>query len=197
MGIFSTILSSGLDAFTHLWDVFITPPAILNIPFEANDISSISVRATNFTYVPLRVGEYSVSYKGVSVKRIGAEISGDRTFSLTFRGDANHRLYQALMKWKHLWADPSLEGQVQFGGLSSADDQYYGIVKVGAYNATTTLDEVALPNTESGRMGLLWVFHNVICTDVSFPQFAREGGSPLTFSATFIYGKVEEPPKVS
>jgi hypothetical protein len=179
----TTLIASGIDAFSNLYDVRITLPG--------GDIKDAwSVRATNFSPPELTHGTYDVDYKIIQIKRPNALIEGDRKFTIEFRLDAGYQLYRDFTTWKNLWVDPTNGGSIQFGALSYAGatgSGMYGLVEVVAYKSSGASSGIS--TVQSSPVGAKWNFKDVICMKVGSPTLAREGADAATISADFIFGE--------
>jgi hypothetical protein len=198
-GNLSTLIQSGFDAFTNLYDIVITWPDN-NLLSAITKLSGpvVSVRALDFTPPELEVSKYPVDYKGVQINRLGSKIEGDRIFSLMFRIDSDYYLYDALRQWKHLWGDPSDEGEIKFGSYGKLDDKsLYGNIRVNGHKSSTTLSDVVDP-TDISNVGAQWSFNQVLCVKTGTPSYVRAGGSDaLTVTADFMFGAYfEDDPSV-
>jgi hypothetical protein len=200
-GTLTTLLSSGIDAFTNLWDITLTLPPQISSKLAVgsgvgNGTGAYSVRAVGFTPPELTVTTYTVDYKAIQLTRPNTKFEGDRTFTIEFRLDAAYNLYYDLMSWKHIWFDPSGEANINFGGLAGAsvtgDQNNYGAVSVYGYNSSTnTLS--AFSDTSSTTGAVAWSFFDVICMKVGTPSFQRQNSDALTTTATFLFGRMIEP----
>ena len=198
-GMITTLLSSGADTFTNLFDVEVTFPTFLAddpiIIGNTTNAITMSVRAQGFTPpTGFTVPEYEVKYKAVTIKKPGATIQGDRTFSLKFRANATLGLYDSFMKWKHLLVDPSGESNLAlniFYTNQSGDargGKYVGHVEVKALFP----DDTAF--TSDPNTGDSWIFSKVLVLDVTLDPFSRDGGNtPQTFDVKFMYVYMSEP----
>ena len=207
-GTITTLVSAGIDAFSHLFDVrFVLPTAITSlVPVEVNS-SILSVRINDFTPPELALQTYSTDYKGISLTRPAPKITGERKLSFSFRMDTNQYLYRALSAWKHIWFDATGEGDIRLGALSETNSltnkANYGQIVVVAYDAQGALSEVDMGSTAvdpgsavagaTAQTPLFWVFNNVICTECGKPAFKRSGAEPLTSTASFMFGTMVEP----
>jgi hypothetical protein len=192
-GTLTTLLSSGMDAFANLWDVIITPPEAIT-PQMAQSQGPYSVRANGFQPPEIAVSSYTVNYKSIQLSRPNALFEGAREFSLEFRLDSKYDLLKDLAQWKHIFFDPSMEGNIHFGALSSAstesDQKNYGTIEVRAYDSSSTLSEFA---DVTGAGIASWFFYDVVCTKIGTPSFTRSGSDAATVSASFIFGRMLEP----
>jgi hypothetical protein len=175
----TTLIASGLDAFSNLFDVRIMLP-------EEDTNSTHSIRANGFNPPELTHGFYPVDYKTIQLSRPNSSIEGERKFTVEFRMDASYDLFHKLTAWKNKFVDPTDGGSITFGSLSGAADTYYGKVEVVAYKASTKSADVSA--SDSGEHGVKWTFNDVICTKVGSPVFSREGTEAVTFSADFLFG---------
>ena len=198
-GAITTLLTSGLDAFTNLYDVRITLPTGVTgkTGGGAADTATVimSVRANSFTPPELYVGEYAVDYKAVNIKRPNTSIEGERKFSIEFRVDAEMNLIADLTAWKNLYVNPNGDGAINFGALSSVGDLSdlvnYGKVEVVAYNASTSLSDVAA--VTSDKVAAKWTFNQVMCMKIGAPVLSRDGADPMTITAEFLFGTYTPP----
>jgi hypothetical protein len=200
-GTITTLLNSGIDAFNNLFDVIITLPTTLKtINFTdaigttgGYDQTSFSVRAMGFTPPELSLGTTQVDYKAIQLTRQTPKITGDRTFTIEFRVDATYNLYYQLSYWKHIWMDPSGEGNVQIGVGDILDNATkYGKISVTAYAASTPLSGYGDTSSTTNN-ALSWDFFDVICSKIGTPTFARSGSDFVTVTAEFIFGRFNEP----
>lgn len=205
-GNLTTLLSSGIDAFNNLWDVLITfPTNVSNSSFglalvgSTGNMAPYSVRANDFTPPELDVATYTVNYKGVELSRPNAKFNGAREFDLQFRMDASYNLLQDLLAWKHLFFDPSGEGNIEFGALSAdnvtTDTKNYGMIQVIGYDSSTELGNMTdLSNiTEQNIAAVVYTYMDVVCMRAGTPPWQRSGSDAATVSAHFIFGRTIEP----
>jgi hypothetical protein len=189
-GNLSTIIQSGFDAFTNLYDISVTWPSDPKLTAVAKlTAPSVSVRALDFTPPELEPTRYPVDYKGIQLSRLGSKIEGDRIFSLMFRIDSEYYLYQALRQWKHLWANPSDEGEIKFGSYGDlTHPDLYGAIRVNGHKSSTVLSDIVDP-TDITYLGAQWSFDQVVCVKTGTPSYVRAGGSDaLTVTADFMFG---------
>jgi hypothetical protein len=188
--VITTLLDSGMDAYSNLYDVQIDFPTITGI---TDSTYSSSVRAMGFQPPELSLGEYNVSYKGLQLVRPTPKITGNRTFTIEFRLDANYTLYNNLLAWKHIWVNPSGEGNIQVGdGDGATTPSQYGTIKVNCYRINTDIDGYSGSNSFGNAE--VWTFYDVICSKVGTPNFQRAGTDPVTITSEFIFGRIIEPP---
>jgi len=185
----TSLIESGLDSFSNLYDVRILLPSSLSSSYP---LEGFSIRATSFTPPELTVGSYDASYKLISIKRPNSIIDGERKFNITFRMDAEFLLYKALLAWKNIFTDPTNGGHMNFGSLAGEGTirelslDKYGSVSVVGYKPNSTSDTISSVN--SGNEGASWAFNYVMCSKVGSPQFSREGTDAITVNSEFIFG---------
>ena len=189
----TTVIDSGLDAFTNLYDIALKFPAALDGKLQYQNEGNISVRIGDFTPPSLAGGTYTVAYKGITLTRLNSAIDGDRTFQLPIRIDAEHKLLKDLYTWKHLWVDPNTS-EIKFGAYSNvtADATRYGKVKVRGYKATGSLSNVAVVNGTVAEASV-WEYQDVILQKVDAPAFTRGTSDALVVQCTFLFGRYTEP----
>ena len=205
------LMNSGIDAFTNLYDIQMVFPTLIIPQYDSTATTgsggySYSVRAMGFQPPELTLMTYNSDYKGVQLTKQAPKIQGDRTFTIEFRLDSNYSLYNDLLQWKHIWVDPSGEGNIQPGSLAdttannstgnvAGDVIHYGQINVGAYAVTTPLDGYSDPSniTNIATPGAQWQFYDVVCNKVGTPNFQRAGADAVTVTAEFIFGRFSEP----
>ena len=200
------LMNAGIDAFTNLYDIQLIFPGIISSLYYGDASgNSYSVRAMGFQPPELSLMTYNSDYKAVQLTKQAPKIQGERIFTIEFRLDANYYLYYDLLQMKHIWHDPSGEGNVQPGsladtspqapGVSAGTDNRYGQVNVGAYAVTTPLDGFSNPAdiTNVTFPGAQWKFYDVVCNKVGTPNYQRAGADAVTVSAEFIFGRYSEP----
>jgi hypothetical protein len=203
-GEITLLMNAGIDAFTNLYDIKITLPGAISYPQYGNASGyNYSVRAMGFQPPELSLMTYNSDYKAVQLTKQAPKLQGERTFTIEFRQDTAYNLYGDLMNWKHIWADPSGEVNVQPGSLSdngtnavTSDRTNYGTIVVVAYNVSTPLDGYTDPSSvtlNNSTLGAQWIFFDVICSKVGTPNFQRSGADAVTTTAEFIFGRYVEP----
>jgi len=203
-GQITALLNAGMDAFTNLWDINITFPDNVNLKFDTQEGNGYSVRANGFTPPELSATTTQVDYKGIQLTKLTPKIQGERTFQIEFRMDSNYQLYYDLLQWKHIWVDPSGEGNIQAGAMGdnlnsnisvTSDTAHYGHIWVKAYTAQTSIDGFSDNTTPatSSAVGAVWGFYDVICTKVGSPAFQRANSDFITVQSEFIFGRMVEP----
>lgn len=200
-GLITTIMSTGMDSFANLFDVIFTVPTRVStiMGLTTTDTENLSVRINGFTPPELTFAQYTVDYKGIQLKRPAGKIEGAREVSFTFRMDHEQKLYKALSVWKHIWVDPSGEGNFKFGAMSSVDANAdllnYGSIKVIGYNSTTDMGSQGgiTGITNAGQIAVTWEFYDVICLNIGTPAYTRNSTEPLTTTAKFLFGRMREP----
>lgn len=197
-GSISTLMSSGIDAFTNLWDIG------LRFPGEDIEDFNYSARATDFNPPELSLSTTTVDYKAIQITKQVPKIEGDRRFNITFRMDASFDIYSKLLAWKHIWVNPSGESIIQAGGMSNAIEEAskYGAIRVVAYNAALDSSNYSDATNAAGTItefdptsavSAYWEFYDVICTKVGSPTFQRGNADFVTVQAEFIFGRYREP----
>jgi len=203
----TTILSSGPDAFTNLWDVEITFPTNFKgtrtntyTDGTAGTAQRVSVRASGFTPPEGSITPYTVAYKGVSIQRPGATIEMTRTFDITFRMDANYALYQDLLAWKNLIVRPSGDGDITFGNVLSTaipNSETEGTVKIRAYSSSATSTLSTKNSDNLPQVGSEWIFSSVVCVKAGAPAYQRADSGAVEVTASFWFGSFQEPSAIT
>jgi len=197
-GTLTTLLSSGMDAFTNLWDVLITFPTNIQSNLKlgnATNAGAYSVRAIGFQPPELSAMTYQVDYKAISLTRPQAKFEGERSFTLEFRLDADYNLLYDLLSWKHIFFDPSGEANMQFGGLSKSnvttDKANYGQIQVFGYDSS--IDLSSFSDASGANKQISWTFMDVACMKVGTPNYQRASTDAVTVTTNFIFGRHYEP----
>lgn len=176
----STILSSGLDSFTNLYDLSITVPTQVITFASGNingmDISQVSnllkLRIGDFNAPQPKLAQYNQDYKTVQLVRVAPMMEFERKFDINFRMDTNYYAFHTLKQWSYLYHDV-LEGGINLP--SGTEEDILGKIVVEAY----------APNT--GETSILWTYDKVICNKVTDPNYSRAGTEPVTVTASFMF----------
>ncbi len=195
-GQITTLLNSGTDAFTNLWDIVFTFPT--NAVLDSSSLQDkYSVRAINFNPPEIYITTGNASYKSVQLPRLMPFLQGERVLSIELRMDANYDLYNDLLAWKHIWADPSGEGNLQPGGLANnntfSDSKNYGSIVAKAYANSTSINNITSSSSDTLYTGAIWSYFDVICTKVGTPTYQRASSDFVTVTTEFIFGRFVEP----
>lgn len=195
MGNITSLIQSGADSFTNLWDVVMTFPTTpkTGVTGQATSatLSSYSIRCSGFTAPVGKIATYEKNYKGFSITAPGSDIQLDRQFDLTFRVDANYQLYADLLNWRSAVFDPNGDGQISFGGAlsnSTPATVKSGTIKVRGFNSDSgiLLSDIADPTYSS--FGQQWTFNQCTCISVRAPKYTRENGRAVEVTAKFLFG---------
>ena len=195
-GQITTLLNSGMDAFTNLWDIIFTFPT--NAVADSSTLqNSISVRALNFNPPEIYATTGNASYKTVQLPRLLPFLQGERILSIELRMDSDYNLYSNLLAWKHIWTDPSGEGNLRPGGLANTDTitdvKNYGSIVAKAYSNTSSIDGMVNTSTTLDKTGAIWSYFDVICTKVGTPTYQRASSDFVTITTEFMFGRFVEP----
>lgn len=179
MDFVSTLINSGLDAFSNLYDIrFVFPSDLLTrIASKTEGLSPekikdmLIVRVGDFNAPQPRLAQYMTDYKTIQITRAAPMMEFERKFDLNFRVDANYIVYHVLKGWSFLYHD-LLQGGINLPGNES---ELFGTIYVNAY-APNTMDVVAN-----------WTFGKVICNKVTEPNFTRAGTEPIVVTASFMF----------
>ena len=201
-GQITTLLNSGMDAFTNLWDIVFTFPT--NVLHDSSGYQdNYSVRANNFNPPEISATTSNSFYKAVQLPRLMPFLQGERVLSIELRLDSNYDLYDKLLSWKHIWNDPSGEGNVRPGGLAdnlassqlavANDVGNYGSIVAKAYSNVTSIDGITNTSSDVANAGAIWSYFDVICTKVGTPTYQRSSSDFVTVTTEFIFGRFVEP----
>lgn len=202
-GLIATLIDTGGDAFTNLWDVNIMWPLNVagSVAGGADSTQKTSARALGFTPPPnLTAITYAVKYKAVTVTRPGAEATGDRRFTIRFRNDNYYDLYDNFIKWKHLLVDPSGQSNAAinkfYTGLKVEDTTRLGQIVVKASDSNTYQDsdnwDKAI-GADNIKNLIEWTFYDVAVLDVKLDPFSRDNSAAQLFEVDFMFARFREP----
>lgn len=188
MAYIDDLVSIGADAMTNLFDVELT------LPIPGADDRAFRLRVKNFTPPEFKLKTYSVKYKTVSIQKPAAEITGDRTFQLTFRVDANYDVYKQLLAWRALYYNES----TGYATHTPAPSSLQGIVKVKAFQG----DVVSANRAEGvyegaiGSTDIIWTFQNVWISSLTPPSYTTGDGNAAEVTAEFHFGSHKAPDRL-
>ena len=197
-GSLTQLMSAGADAFSNLWDVTFTPPSIIKslLTYGQGDGTTWSIRVSDFAPPEFKAGTYPTDYKGVQLTRMNTKFEADRTLKFTFRLDAAYNLYKDLKAWKHIFFDPSGDGNMAFGMYNDAISKgdRYGTIEVVGYQSTQAiaLGDLA-SNSLTTNVGAHYTFKDVVCVETGEPKYSRGDSNAVTVDATFMFGRFIEP----
>jgi len=195
MGTITSILGSGADAFSNLWDVTFDVPGTSTILKSG---VSASIRVNNFDPPDADIRTYTKSYKGVTITVPGSSVTLKREISFTFRIDANYALYKELIAWRDLTFSPEGQGNINFGNTMTTSPATAtgkeGTITVNSYAPASGATLSAI-SPDAGivttNVGAVWVFKKCVCVEVSSPAYTRGAdGAPVSVTARFLYGTV-------
>ena len=206
----TALVNSGLDAFSNLWDVELNilttsalgvqmltkSPSIANNPYWVSNIK-LSVRADQPAIPELILGSYPVEYKGAKLTKFNAEIVGKREITLKIRLDGDYAAYNYLLAMKHAIANPQTSASgakdmdINFQTLatSTTAGNIGGTLRLYPYNAKL---ELGTMDSSTTIIPGSWEFSDVLCIHTGVPAYDRDGSTPISVDAKFIFGKMVE-----
>jgi hypothetical protein len=197
-GALTQLMSAGADAFTNLWDVTFTLPKSISATYQGsatpNPGATWTIRVADFNPPEFKPSTYPTDYKGLQLTRNAPKFEADRTIEFTFRIDSNWALYNDLKAWKHIFFDPSMDGNMAFGMYNDIDSNRYGRIEVVAYKASANLALTDLaPNSTTANVGSRYVFKDVVCMESGEPSLSRSDSNAVTVKAKFMFARYIEP----
>jgi len=207
------LVNSGADLLKQMYDVSIVFPDQLDSGDESDLLFGypVTVRCTGFTVPEVSMATYDITYHGISVKRPGGKLEGERSIELTFREDAAFMLRQRFSLWMMAVADPVS------GGVSNAVN-YFGTLSVrtiaGEYTSTQLVNPTGKPTgsdnqilkdtgqiPEKSKQGAFadvnpvaeWNFYHVWVSKVGGVEFSTDAAEANTFPVTFQYQDCDIP----
>ncbi len=174
------LLNSGFDAFSNLYRVEITPPIGVS-----SEVFVTDVRVKDFSAPTLSLTSYENHYNTISFPRLAPMIEGDRTFELTFRVDANYKLYYALKDWRAKLID-IYEDKVYFGAYANGagNPNLYGSIRVKALR--TNVEGLQDNGADSS---IVWEMKHVVLYNITEPDYSRTSSSPVQVTCKFVFGE--------
>jgi hypothetical protein len=181
----STLVSAGADAMNNLFEFRFIPPGSIGV-----DTNDLRIRAQGFTPPNPTIQAYAVNWRTVSIERPSAKINLTRNFTVTFRIDANYRVFKVLEAWR---------------GLTSISST--GYVNTDTFNNTGGIEVVALDrivnNTTMGddttlssimqNSEMKWLFQDVWIGSIQLANYGTEASAAQTATVTFHYGNYLDP----
>jgi len=207
------LVNSGADLLKQMYDVSIVFPDQLDSGDESDVLFGypVTVRCTGFTVPEVSMATYDITYHGISVKRPGGKLEGERSIELTFREDAAFMLRQRFSLWMMAVADPVT------GGVSNAVN-YFGTLSVrtiaGEYTSTQLVNPTGKPTgsdnqilkdtgqiPEKSKQGAFadvnpvaeWNFYHVWVSKVGGVEFSTDAAEANSFPVTFQYQDCDLP----
>jgi hypothetical protein len=207
------LVNSGADLLKQMFDVSIVFPDQLDSGDESDLLFGypVTVRCTGFTVPEVSMATYDITYHGISVKRPGGKLEGERSIELTFREDAAFMLRQRFSLWMMAVADPVT------GGVSNAIN-YFGTLSVrtiaGEYTSTQLVNPTGQSTgsnhqilEDSGQIPAKskkgdfadvnpvaeWNFYHVWVSKVGGVEFSTDAAEANTFPVTFQYQDCDIP----
>lgn len=207
------LVNSGADLLKQMFDVSIVFPDQLDSGDESDLLFGypVTVRCTGFTVPEVSMATYDITYHGISVKRPGGKLEGERSIELTFREDAAFMLRQRFSLWMMAVADPVT------GGVSNAIN-YFGTLSVrtiaGEYTSTQLVNPTGKSTgsdnqilEDSGQIPAKskkgpfadvnpvaeWNFYHVWVSKVGGVEFSTDAAEANTFPVTFQYQDCDLP----
>lgn len=190
------LINSGADAFSNMYELYITPPG--------SDAGSVmTVRASSFKIPEAAVETYDKKYHGNSIKAVKPNLTFERKFTVTFRADAAYNLHDLFIKWHGMLGNPvtggvsntssHAEGTVKVKALSSAyiamKDQSYSVYGNSSKNFSGDMGEIAASQTDTRD----WTFENVWVEKVGQFEYKTDSADALTFQVDFVFGDTDYP----
>ena len=185
----STLIASGLDAFTNLYDIFITVPKnAIDIAVSNNKLTGpngdtfptdpgmitdfLKLRIGDFQGPQPKLAQYTTDFQTIQITRVAPMMEFERKFDLTFRVDTNYNLYHLLKQWSFLYHD-ALNGGIRLPKGNETD--ILGFIRVMAYASNTMSSAVS------------WGYNKVLCNKVTDPTYSRAGTEAATVTASFMF----------
>lgn len=184
----SALLHAGADAMDNIFDVQIIWEALLPLTEERENIR---LRCLTFTPPKFSVKTTNFVYKNYKVTKPLAEIEGDRTFTLSFRVDANYEQYKKLYEWQ---ASTFVPSKIYTSSKIPVDK--LATVRVCSLAAPAEIQSVgSKPLYEVLPLNQLsiWEFSDVWITEVGQPSYSYNKGDPVEISASFTFGEAKDP----
>lgn len=183
------LLNSGADAYKNIWY-----SKIEGMDFTSwGDGENVMFRAEGFNLPKFSTEGDERTLWGKKIKTPKPEVNMERTFTITYRMDANYALYDDFKTELHKVVNGQNSSSNTLVGISNWIDgnitvTVYGLK--GVYNGTgetgTTSELTTETFTKEGASEV-WTFNNCWIADVSEPSFARDDASIVTFEVKFNF----------
>lgn len=188
----SAIIRAGADAMNNIFYARITWPENLLKTIQVSSLN-LAVRCQGFTPPSFTMGSQTIMYKGVPVKKPYPIIQGDKELKLSFRIDANYKVYQLFKEWQYLYFRPfvnvsrnHIPSEKDRGGIEVIVPTVPSHWKEASFGSEVNdIDEKPLGVTDDNTMS--WKFQDVWVTGIVEPQYKQGDASSMNTEITFSF----------
>lgn len=187
------LFNSGADAFSNMYDVYISPPGDTGYKL-------MTVRADSFNVPEAAIQSYEKVYHGNKISAPKPEQAFDRKFSLSFRMDAYYGLHDFFLKWQSACVNPNTGGVsniAPFLGKVEVRSLNTGFVASGTSNSIIGNFTEDPSSDNSGGIKeantRVWTFGDVWVSKVGQPQYKTSSADPISFTVEFFFGNCKYP----
>ena len=180
-----SLINAGADHQTNLYYIEINT----NLTDSDDNLkTALKVRNANFNFSGFTQPTYSVHYMTTSVNLPSATFSGEKSFTLQFRIDANYDTYKALL---------NQQARTSIGNLAFAagdiPDYSEGGMDITVYALTEPLtDSPPVDPTELEGFKKLYHFKRCWISQLSPLSYNYNGSTALTVTATIRFQDMED-----
>ena len=172
-----SLIGASADAQNNLWEADFTGGNLTDVN------TSLKVRCDSFTPPEISQEKYDVKFVTASIPRPAAKVKVNRTFSLSFRVDANYEVYKALLTQQKYTFSPTQ-------GFAASDLSYF---KDNGYLFTVAISavNVGLQDIEPSTQ-VLYKFKNCWIDKIDALGFKVDSSSPLSVNVSFKFLQMED-----
>lgn len=183
----SSLINAGADAMSNLYYIKINAA-------DPDDDSvldtSLTIRSSNFTPPAFTHPVHTVNYMTTSSDIPSTAITGEKSFTLSFRMDANYDLYKYLLRQQ---ANTSI-GNLAYAATDVPTYPGNGMmVTVYAMDKALIDQDQVNPEEMSENFVELWKFKYCWVGHVSQPTFSYENSNPIQIDAKINFWDFEDP----
>lgn len=183
----SSLINAGADAMTNLYYVKINAADP-----DDNSIldTGLIIRSSNFTPPVFTHPVHTVNYMTTSSDIPSTFITGDKSFTLSYRIDANYDIY----KWMLRQQANTSAGNLAFAATDVPDYPGEGMtVTFYAMDEPLTEGQQVDPSLMSDTFKKLWKFKYCWIGHVSQPTYTYDNSNPLQVDVKINFWDFEDP----
>lgn len=182
----SSLVSAGPDAMTNLFYVELSSNTLNN-----NELlkTGLRVRNRDFNFTELTHATQTVNYMTVSLDIPSASLEGSKTFSLTFRVDANYDVYKYLLKQMARTSAPNLG----YASNDVPDEAGEGGLTIRVYAIDKPLTSSNHVDPEGDNFTLMYEFTHCWIENLAGLNYSYNSPDAETVTVTFGFWEYKNP----
>lgn len=198
----SSLLSAGADAMKNMYYIEFGGSSSVLESALGSQYNALTIRSTDFTPPTVSQTTKSISYLTTSIDVPTAGMNLDRSFSISFRLDANYNVYKTLKFFQELTSKPTLG----FAGtaLPSEIDQELTVTVYSLSNVIVSDSQLVMDSNRDAYFNndalngnnkkLLYSFHQCWVDKVSIDgTYSYGSANQMTVTASFQFGEMKTP----